>query len=379
MLLLLEKGDVNLVSSELLGCRWRPFLGVGVRGLQEGVLQGTFCRMDRLRSTSPRMPPEAVKADMPAKLSPVLATLVDKPRPRPDEWLFEIKFDGYRMLARIDASGVRLISRNGLDWSSKMPHLVRALEGMKLRPGWLDGEVVMLNERGLTDFNALQNAFDNARTQRMIYFFFDVPFYGGYDLRAVPLVERRALLQSILAKPPEPICFSEAFDAPPQDILASACELGLEGIIGKRKASRYPSRRSPDWIKLKCSRRQEFVIGGYTDPQGSRTGFGGLLVGYYDEAGELIYAGKVGTGFNEQMLRDLLSRMQALATDRRPFKDPTENDRRSHWVEPKLVAEVVFTEWTPDGRIRHPSFKGLRTDKMAEAIVREKPMQNAPD
>ncbi|WP_239143006.1 non-homologous end-joining DNA ligase [Variovorax sp. WS11] len=277
------------------------------------------------------------------------------------------------MLARVDAAGAaRLISRNGLDWSSKMPHLVRALEGMKLRPGWLDGEVVMLNDRGLTDFNALQNAFDNSHTQRIIYFLFDVPFYDGFDLRGVPLVERRALLQSILRKPPPPIRFSEAFDAPPQDIIASACELGLEGIIGKRKASRYPSRRSPDWIKLKCNQRQEFVIGGYTDPQGSRTGFGGLLVGYYDDAGALIYAGKVGTGFNEQMLRDLVKRMQALGTDKRPFKDKTENDRRAHWVEPKLVAEVVFTEWTADGYIRHPSFKGLRTDKPPRSIRREK-------
>lgn len=183
------------------------------------------------------------------------------------------------MLARIDASGVRLISRNGLDWSSKKPHLVSALKGMKLRPDWLDGEVVMLNERGMTDFNALQNAFDNSHTQRIICFLFDLPFYDDFDLRAVPLIERKALLQSVLARPPAQIRFSDAFDAQPQDIMSSACELGLEGIIGKRKVSRYPSRRSPDWIKLKCSQRQKFVIGGYTDPQGARTGFGGLLVG----------------------------------------------------------------------------------------------------
>jgi bifunctional non-homologous end joining protein LigD len=136
---------------------------------------------------------------------------------------------------------------------------------MKLRPCWLDGEVVVLSEKGFTDFNALQNAFDHRSTQQMLLFLFDVPFYDGYDLRAVPLVERRALPRSILAKPPPPIRFSEAFDAPPRDILASACEIGLEGVIGKRKASGYPARRSPDWIKLKCSKRQEFVIGGYTD------------------------------------------------------------------------------------------------------------------
>jgi ATP-dependent DNA ligase len=202
-----------------------------------------------------------------------------------------------------------------------MPHLVRALESMKLRPGWFDGEVVMLDEGGMTSFNALQNAFDNSRTQRIIFYLFDVPFYDGYDLRAVPVIERRAVLQSILAKPPASIRFSEAFDA-----------MGMEGIIGKRKASRYTSRRSPDWIKLKCNKRQEFVIGGYTDPQGSRTGFGGLLVGYYNESGELVYAGKVGTGFGEKMLQDLHQRLQSLATNKRPFKDPLRtSDVRTGW------------------------------------------------
>ena len=319
------------------------------------------------------MPVGAVRAEMPAKLSPVLATLVKKPPPDAQDWIYEIKFDGYRMLVRIDAAGaVRMISRNGLDWSAKMPHLVRALEGMGLRPGWLDGEVVMLNEKGMTDFNALQNAFDNARTRKMLLFLFDVPFYDGYDLRDVALLERRALLQRVLAAPAAPIRFSEAFDAIPADIIASACEIGLEGVIGKRKASPYRSGRSADWIKLKCSKRQEFVIGGYTDPQGSRVGFGGLLVGYY-QAGELVYAGKVGTGFDDRALRDLGQRMQALATPKRPFKNATEHDRRSHWVEPKLVCEVVFTEWTPDGRIRHPSFKGLRMDKPATTITREEP------
>jgi bifunctional non-homologous end joining protein LigD len=316
--------------------------------------------MSKARSTSPAMPPDAVRSNMPAKLAPLLATLVAKPPTRAEEWLFEIKFDGY------------LITRNGNDWTARMPHLAKALQGMKLRPGWLDGEIVVLGERGATDFNALQNAFENSRTKHIVYYLFDVPYYDGYDLRRVPVTERRALVQCLLAKPPAPIRFSETFDAPPSHILASACALGLEGVIGKRKASGYISRRSPDWIKLKCAQRQEFVIGGYTEPQGSRTGFGGLLVGYYNEAGELIYAGKVGTGFNEQMLRDLLQRMQALATDKRPFSTPTEHDRQSNWVEPKLVIEVTFSEWTPGGHIRHPSFKGLRTDKPPKAIVREK-------
>jgi bifunctional non-homologous end joining protein LigD len=320
------------------------------------------------------MPADAVKAAMPAKLSPLLATLVDGPPPDPQNWIYEIKFDGYRLLARVDAKGVQLFTRNGHDWSRRMPHLVQAIERMKLKPGWLDGEVVVLNESGGTDFQALQNAFDSDKTRNIVYFLFDIPYYGGFDLTGVPLVERRALLETLLAKAPPEIRFSAVFDAPPQDIVASACKIGLEGVIGKKKNSTYSSRRSPDWIKLKCSSRQEFVIGGYTDPKGSRVGIGSLLLGVHDEKGELIYAGKVGTGFNDRMLVDMLQRLKPLRVDKRPFKDPTENDRLAHWVKPVLLAEVTFSEWTKDGHVRHPVFHSLRSDKPAKAIIREKPL-----
>jgi bifunctional non-homologous end joining protein LigD len=324
------------------------------------------------------MPPDAVKAALPAKLSPLLATLVDGPPPDPGNWLYEIKFDGYRLLARIDEKkGVQLITRNGHDWSARMPQLVRAIKGMKLKPGWLDGEIVVLNESGSTDFQALQNAFDREKTGNIVYFIFDVPYYAGYDLTGVPLVERRALLQTLLAKAPPEIRFSEIFDAPPEDIVASACKIGLEGVIGKRKNSTYSSRRSPDWIKLKCSRRQEFVIGGYTDPKGSRIGIGALLIGVHDKNGDLIYSGAVGAGFNGRTLTEMLERLKPLGTDKRPFKDPTENDRRAHWVEPVLLAEVTFSEWTKDGHVRHPVFHGVRTDKPAKAIIREEPVHQA--
>ncbi len=326
------------------------------------------------RAAAPEMPADAVEAPMPAKLAPVLATLVDAPPARPEDWIYEIKFDGYRMLARIDAKGVRLITRNGHDWSSRMPHLVRALEGMKLAPGWLDGEVVVLGDAGATSFQALQNAFESTRTQDIVYFLFDLPYYDGHDLRAVPLHERRALLQALLAEPPPEIRFSEVFDAPPRDIVASACKIGLEGIIGKRKQSTYSSRRSPDWIKLKCSHRQEFVIGGYTDPKGSREGFGAILVGVHDEKGDLLYAGAVGSGFNGRTLADLHQRLRKIPSDSRPFKNPTENDRRAHWVRPVLLAEVTFSEWTTGGHIRHGVFHALRSDKPAKAITREKPV-----
>ncbi|MBD9666369.1 DNA ligase D [Variovorax sp. VRV01] len=332
----------------------------------------------RGKASAGGMPADAVKAAMPAKLSPLLATLVDGPPPDPQNWIYEIKFDGYRLLARVDAKGgVQLLTRNGHDWSGRMPHLVRAIERMKLAPGWLDGEIVVLNESGGTDFQALQNAFDSENTRNIVYFLFDLPYYGGFDLTGVPLVERRGLLQALLAKAPPEIRFSEIFDAPPEDIVASACKIGLEGVIGKRKNSTYASRRSPDWIKLKCSQRQEFVIGGYTDPKGSRVGIGALLIGVHDDKGELVYAGAVGAGFNGRTLADMLERLKPLGIDRRPFKNPTENDRRAHWVKPVLLAEVTFSEWTKDGHVRHPVFHSVRSDKPARAIVREKPVHQA--
>ena len=326
------------------------------------------------RSAPSGMPPDAVKAAMPQKLSPELATLVEGPPANAEDWVYEIKFDGYRMLARIDSGGVHLVTRNGHDWTAKLEHLAQELASMKLKHGWIDGEIVVLNEAGTTDFQALQNAFDRTSTERIVYFAFDVPYYDGHDLTRVPLVERRAFLASILRKSPPAVRYSETFDAPARDIVRSACKIGLEGIIGKRKDSVYTSRRSPDWIKLKCSQRQEFVIGGYTDPKGSRIGFGSLLLGVHDAAGELVYAGGVGTGFNDRSLADLLARMQKLAVDKRPFKNPTENDRRAHWIKPVLLAEVTFSEWTSDGHIRHGVFHGLRSDKPAKAIVREKPV-----
>ena len=318
------------------------------------------------------MPEGAVPAAIPDKLAPPLATLVDAPPASPGDWVYEVKFDGYRMLAHIGPKGVRLITRNGHDWSSRMPHLVKALAGMKLKPGWLDGEIVVLGEGGRTDFQSLQNAFESSRTQDIEYFVFDLPYYDGHDLRAVPLLERRELLRPLLAKAPPGIRLSEAFDASPQDMLASACGMGLEGIIGKRKSSTYASRRSRDWIKLKCNRRQEFVIGGYTDPKGSRVGIGALLLGVHDANGDLVYAGKVGTGFDERMLRDMHKRLSAIGIGERPFKNRTEDERHAHWVQPKLVAEVAYSEWTAGGHIRHGVFHALRSDKPPKAIVREK-------
>lgn len=320
--------------------------------------------------------PNAPTAALPAELKPQLATLVSAP---PDyalsrDWIYEVKFDGYRLLARVDKNSIQLFTRNGHDWSAKLPNLVNALRRYKLAPAWLDGEIVILNERGIPDFQALQNAFDQGRSDHILYYVFDLPFHAGRDLRSLPLIQRKNLLAAVFEPTiVDPIRLSDCLKATGQDLLASACQLGLEGIIGKRKTSTYQSRRSSDWIKLKCSQRQEFVIGGYTDPQGSRHGFGSLLLGVYNAKGTLQYSGNVGAGFSSKKLNEIKKQLMALATETRPFAGPTGIDRKAHWVEPKLIAEVSFGEWTKTGRVRHPVFHALRTDKPAHAITRELP------
>jgi bifunctional non-homologous end joining protein LigD len=320
------------------------------------------------------LPGNAIKAELPLTLQPQLATLVDAPPPDPGEWTYEIKFDGYRILSRMDGEKIQLFTRNGNDWSHKLPHLVKAIDGMGFKNGWMDGEVMVLNDIGTPDFQALQNAFDSSRTQNIIYYVFDLPFYDGSDLRSVPLVERREFLKQLFAtRSSGTVRFSATFDVPASEIIVSACRMGLEGVIGKRKDSTYVSRRSPNWIKLKCSQRQEFVIGGYTDPQGTRIGIGSLLLGYYDEEQKLRYAGNVGTGFSDKTLRDLKARLDKIAAIANPFFKATGIGRKVHWVRPELVGEVSFGEWTREGHIRHSVFHGLRTDKKADAIIREKP------
>ncbi|RZI94107.1 MAG: DNA ligase D, partial [Variovorax sp.] len=318
------------------------------------------------------------KAALPDTLKPQLATLVDAPPANPADWLYEIKFDGYRLLARVDGKAVKLFTRNGHDWTHKLAHLADALRAARLPPCWLDGEIVVNGEHGVPDFQALQNAFDTSRTRDIVYYLFDLPFCDGQDLRAVPLESRRARLQSLLGKvKPDVLRFSDVFDAAGSDIVLSACKIGLEGVIGKRRDSVYRASRSPDWIKLKCSQRQEFVIGGWTDPQGARVGLGSLLLGVHDERGALRYAGNVGSGFTGASLAQLRKQLDALAADKSPFSAKTAIDKRAHWVAPKLIAEVSFSEWTKTGSVRHPVFQGLRADKPPKAIVREQPVHAA--
>ncbi|MGZ8287573.1 MAG: DNA ligase D [Telluria sp.] len=323
-------------------------------------------------SSRSKMPAKAVKAGLPASLSPELATLVDNPPSTPEDWVFEIKFDGYRLLARVEGKEVELFTRNGHDWTHKMKSLHKAMLAAKLPDGWYDGEIVVHDDNGKPNFGMLQMAFDGSDTAEIVYFIFDAPYCKGYDLREVPLVERRALLKSVLDKTSSGMLrFSEEFGTDPAELIVAACKLGLEGVIGKRRDSRYVERRSPEWIKLKCGQRQEFVIGGYTDPQGARTGIGSLLLGVYDKDGVLQYAGNVGSGFTEATLRDLKTRLDAQGAAESPFPPKAVVGRKPHWVKPKLIAEVSFAEWTKTGSVRHAVFQGLRDDKPAKGIKRE--------
>lgn len=330
-------------------------------------------------------PPDAPKAALPASLTPTLATLVDAPPSTPADWIFEVKFDGYRLLARIEADDVRLFTRNGHDWTDRLAALQQSLVRRKLPDGWYDGEIVVHDDEGRPDFGLLQQAFDEASTAYIVYYLFDVPYFDGRDLRAEPLESRRALLKAALAKAPpksrakaaadaDSIRFSDEFGSDPAELVVAACKLGLEGVIGKRRDSRYAGRRSADWIKLKCGQRQEFVIGGYTDPQGSRAGIGALLLGTFDADGVLQYAGNVGSGFNDASLRMLREKLGALDTDVSPFPKGAVAGRKHHWVKPTLTAEVSFADWTRAGSVRHAVFRGLRTDKPARGIKREVPV-----
>ncbi|AZE67016.1 ATP-dependent DNA ligase LigD phosphoesterase module /ATP-dependent DNA ligase LigD polymerase module [Pseudomonas synxantha] len=317
--------------------------------------------------------PKKATSALPDQFSPQLATLVD--RAPAGDWLYEIKFDGYRMLARIRDGEVRLFTRNGNDWTERLPRQVKALEALKLKDSWLDGEVVSLNADGLPDFQALQNAFDIGRSLDIVYYLFDAPFLDGQDLRNVAVEERRAALKAALSGSRSKLLrFSEAFAANQRDIFESACDLALEGVIGKRAGSLYVSSRSADWIKLKCRLRQEFVIVGYTRPQGSRSGFGALLLAVNDDNG-LVYAGRVGTGFDQAALKSIYAKLTALERKTSPLEKPltSAQARGVHWVEPTLVGEVQFTEWTREGVVRQAAFLGLRTDKPAAQIIHEQP------
>ncbi|MGQ2923474.1 DNA ligase D [Variovorax sp. DAIF25] len=320
------------------------------------------------------------KALLPEKIGPQLATLASGV-PSAGEWIYEIKFDGYRLMARLDKGKVQLITRGGHDWAAKMPQLVSELSGLGLRGSFLDGEIVVLGENGAPDFNALQNAFDRRRGEdRIVFFVFDTPFFEGEDLRELPLKKRRDLLEAFLAhKASEHVRFSQDFPAEPHAILRSACSMQLEGVIAKRADAPYVSRRTETWLKLKCKLRQEFVVCGFVDRSDNAAQVGSLLLGVHDESGQLVSAGSVGTGWSVEESADIRRRLARLQVEAPPFDvaraAPGRWSKRKagseRWVRPTQIAEVSFAEWTPDGQVRHASFVGMRSDKSATSITRE--------
>lgn len=306
----------------------------------------------------------------PEKINPQLATLVDK-APEGEDWLHEIKFDGYRILAFINKKNIVLKSRNQKDWTQELEPVAAALKQLKGTNLILDGEVVLLDEYGKSDFQLLQNTIKSNRSGHFIYYVFDILYYDKYDVRSLPLIQRKELLRSILPIQDSTLYYSDHIINDGDEMFHHSCELSLEGIISKRVDSTYETKRSKSWLKVKCIKRQEFVLGGYTDPQGGRSHFGSLCLGVYNEQGELEYSGNVGTGFTQASLKEIYQEIEKHQSEKNPFKSIPPDSKKAHWLKPVMVAEVEFTEWTKDNHLRHPSFKGLRLDKAAHLVKRE--------
>lgn len=332
----------------------------------------------------------ATRTNMPAQLQPQLATL-SKAIPGGDQWLHEIKLDGYRVLARLDEGHVTLMTRSGLDWTRRFPKIASALSKLKVKQAWLDGEIVAEEPNGISNFQRLQNALAENVDHGLIYYVFDLPWAEGHDLSQLGLIERKGILQQLLAQSSRTstqkakgqtvqlVRFHDHIVGRGDRTFASACDLKLEGIISKRADSPYEFRRTDTWLKNKCQHEQEFVIAGYTKPAGERTGFGALLLGYYHDD-QLVYCGRVGTGFSESSLKELSRALKSLESDTCPYTTrPTVAQRRGvTWVAPKLVAEVSFVARTNDGILRHAVFHGLREDKPANEVSLEKQMMTTP-
>ncbi len=324
--------------------------------------------------------PGARKAAMPTAIEPQLATLVDAV-PRGEEWIHEIKYDGYRALCEIRDGEARLITRHGKDWTDRFSPVAREAAELPVSQAILDGEVVVLEPDGTTSFQTLQNALAENRQDDLVYFAFDLIYLDGYDLRGASLMDRKAALLELLAGGGKAIRPGDHIEGDGEGFYRQACNFALEGIISKRADLPYHAGRNKEWLKVKCLKRQEFAIVGFTDPEKSRVGFGALLLAVNDAHGNLVYAGKVGTGFNDRTLRELRARMDKLEVQKPAFKNPPRGAeaRRSHWLKPKLVGEVAFTEWTREGILRHPTFQGLREDKSPEEIARENPQTPPPE
>jgi bifunctional non-homologous end joining protein LigD len=367
--------------------RGKGAAGASSRSSKAKGAAGASSRLAELASAVPG----ARRAAMPRTVAPELATLVSAP-PAGGQWLHEIKFDGYRVVCEVRRGKAQLLTRHGKDWSDRFAPVATAAAALPVDTAILDGEVTVLLPDGKTSFQALQESLGdgggvNSRGggaggrdgAEMVYFVFDLLYLDGDDLRPAPLLERKQALRALLdaagiGTGSGPIRWSDHVAGQGEDFYRQACRFGLEGIVSKRADLAYRSGRSKDWLKVKCLQRQELVIGGFTDPEGARAGLGALLLGFYED-GRLVYAGKVGTGFTAQVLVDLRRRLERSERQSPPFVDPPRgaDARGAHWVQPKLVCEVAFTEWTRDGHLRHPTFQGLREDKPAREVRRELP------
>jgi bifunctional non-homologous end joining protein LigD len=317
-------------------------------------------------------------------IAPMKARLVENP-PAGD-WIYEIKFDGFRALAFKTNGEVRLLSRNEKDMGAQFSEVRDAVRELKINDAIIDGEIVALDEKGRSSFQALQRFELGESRPPIFYYAFDLLELNGKDLTREPVIERKAQLEKMLNHAPAAIRYSSALGEDAEALLPKIRKLQLEGLIGKRKDSAYePGRRSGAWIKLKLVQEQEMVIGGYTDPGGSRQHLGALLLGYHEDK-KLKFAGKVGTGFTQAILKDLGARFQLISSSQCPFANLPEKKtgqfrqnitaaemKRCHWLKPNLVCQVKFYEWTQDGKLRQPVYMGLRHDKPASQVIRERP------
>ncbi|HEY6736768.1 MAG TPA: DNA ligase D [Candidatus Saccharimonadia bacterium] len=310
---------------------------------------------------------------MPEEFAPMLASLAEQPFDQAD-WLYEIKWDGYRILAEVGTKGVKLHSRGQQDYTREFAPVAEELAGLQI-PALIDGEVCVVDDAGRPSFQDLQQYLKTGRGS-LVYYAFDLLHFDGHDTSALPLVERKALLRRLLPTGPY-VKFSDHVVGQGAALLASARGQGLEGVMAKRAGSAYAfGRRSQDWLKFKVKRRQEAVVVGWTEPRAGRQYFGALVLGIYDDAGKLVYAGHSGSGFRDAELQDLHARLEQLAQATCSIDPEPKTNEPAHWVKPELVAEIEFTEWTEDGSMRHPIFVGLREDKNPREVTRERPAES---